>query len=223
MFDFLRKRKQRDVLARCEAELERTRKANAQFVNSPRDLTTRAALLEEARAVELGETQVVRQLDFLQRLLAGLADSIADNRVQSFISEAERLGLDDTDGVKRLRDHLRMLALAERGPEVIHREPDGLSVYLRCEVEHKNKPGTLVVRDDGIAFTGEVVIDIPWSRVVHVAKTTHSYQGVDTEAIAIQEGKRRTATKFAFWGRSSDYNCELIVRAADKFKGGNPN
>lgn len=55
-------------------------------------------------------------------------------------------------------------------------------------------------------FVGEVVVDVAWENVVHAAATTHTYQGVDYAAVAPQEGKRRTPTKFAF---PLDYSAKL--------------
>jgi hypothetical protein len=51
MFKFLSEQRQREILNLCEAELLRTQKANAQFVNGPRDLSARAELLKRARAL----------------------------------------------------------------------------------------------------------------------------------------------------------------------------
>jgi hypothetical protein len=39
---------------------------------------------------------------------------------------------------------------------------------------------------------------------VHAAKTSHTYQGLDHGAVALQEGKRRTPTKFVFTQDSDD-------------------
>jgi hypothetical protein len=212
MFGF-KARRQREILTSCEAELERTRRADARFVNSPRDLAERGALLERAFTNDLRDNPTVRQLDFLQRLLTGLATSIPDDDVQGFIDEAVALALADTDGVQRLVVWRLMQELAARGPEPIDTE-NGHAVYLRCEAEHKRKSGRLVVRDDGLTFTGEVALDIPWSTVKHVANTVEN----DADAIAIQENKRRTATKFGFWGRDSDYIREVIHRVWQQSK-----
>ena len=79
-----------------------------------------------------------------------------------------------------------MQTLKAHGPEVIEHRADGRKVFLRCKVDHKGQTGMLEVRDDGLSFVGEIALEIPWSTVVHVAKTTHK----DSDAIAIQEGKR---------------------------------
>jgi hypothetical protein len=208
MFKFLRERRQRKVLTLCEAELERTQKAYAKFVNTPGDLATRAALLEQATAEDLTEHPIIKRLEFLQRLLAGLATAIEDSAIPAFIEEARALGLTETDGIRLLIEHQRMQMLAAHGPEVIERTATGHTVFLRCQVEHKRQTGTLEVRNDGLTFVSEAALEIPWSTVVHVAKTRYN----DGEAIAIQEGKRRTATKFVFFGRGSEYACEVILQ-----------
>jgi hypothetical protein len=214
MFKFLRERRQREVLGRCDAELSRTQAANAQFVNGPWDLSLRGQLLADARAEGLSDHPTVKRLDFLQRLVSGLATEIPDNAVPAFVAEARALDLTETDGVKRLIAHQRMQALSENGPEVIDRTTEGHGVFLRCEVEHKGQSGRLEIRDDALVFVGEVALVIPWATVAHVANTTVK----DADAIAIQEGKRRTATKFAFWGRDSDYARALILKVWERFR-----
>jgi len=210
MFGFLRRRREGEILEACEAELERTRKASAVMVNTPGQLATRAALLERARSTGVAKSVTFKRLDFLQRLLSGLAAGIEDDAMDPLIAEARALDLADTDGIRRLLDYQRMAALKTGGPKIIERDAQGCGVYLRCEAEHKNKPGRLEVRDDGMTFVGEVVVEIPWSNAAHVAQTTHSYRGIDYRAIAVQEGKRRTPTKFTFTGRDDKYACELI-------------
>jgi hypothetical protein len=206
MFKFLRERRQREVLSQCGAELERTQRANAAFANSPRDLATRAALLERAKTEDLADHPTIKRLAFLQRLLT--ATEIEDGAVPAFIAEARALGLTETDAVRRLIEHQRMQALAQYGPEVIERTASGHEVFLRCQVEHKRQTGMLEVRDDGLTFVGEVALEIPWSTVVHVAKTTYNV----FDAVAIQEGKRHTATKFVFLGRDGDHAREVILQ-----------
>lgn len=71
MFKLLRERRQREVLALCEAELARTQKAYAVYA-TPHDLATQAALLERATAEDLTEDPIIKRLEFLHRLLAGL-------------------------------------------------------------------------------------------------------------------------------------------------------
>jgi hypothetical protein len=89
-------------------------------------------------------------------------------------------------------------------------------VYFRYAAEFKNKPGSLDFRSDGLTFTGEVVVEIAWSNVAHAAKTTHTFQGYEQTALALQEGKRRTPTKFAFSVGPADYACDLAVLLWEK-------
>jgi hypothetical protein len=93
MFKFLSEQRQREILNLCEAELLRTQKANAQFVNGPRDLSARAELLKRARAEGLNDHPTIQRLDFLQRLLFGLATEIPDSDVPGFIAEARSLDM----------------------------------------------------------------------------------------------------------------------------------
>jgi HIRAN domain len=132
MFKFLRERREREVLTQCEAELERTQRAKAAFVNSPRDLATRA-LLERAKAEDLAEHPTIKRLDFLQRLLAGLATEIGDRAIPAFIAEARALGLIETDAVQLLIEHQRMQMLAEHGPEVIERTANALERWTEIQ------------------------------------------------------------------------------------------
>jgi hypothetical protein len=89
-------------------------------------------------------------------------------------------------------------ALRAGGPETLGRDAQGRDVYFRLQALFTNKDGQLELRDDGLTFTGEVVVEIAWHNVAHLAETTHTYRGDDYAAIALQEGKRRTSTKFAF-------------------------
>ena len=179
----------------------------------------RARLLEEARSADLADSVVVRQLGFLQRLLAGLATQIEDHEMPELLDEAHALGLEDTDGVRLLQRHQRLTMLRAQRPQPVGRDERGRGVYLECEAEYKNKPGIIRVHDDGMTFTSEVFIEIAWNNVIHVAKTTHTYQGFDCAAIAIQEGKRRTPTKFVFADRDSEYACEVIARVWNRSQG----
>ena len=95
-------------------------------------------------------------------------------------------------------------------------DQQGRGVYFQCEAEFKNKPGQLEIREDGLTFTGEVVIEIPWSNVVHAAKTTHTFQGLDYAALALLEGKRRTPTKFV---STRDYDATYAVEVTMRLWG----
>ena len=126
-----------------------------------------------------------------------------------------RLDLAKTDGMRQLEALKQMAVLKADGLQVIERDASGRSIYLRYPTNFRNKPGLLEVRNDGLTFTGEVAIDVPWATVVHVARTDHIYQGLDYFDVAIQEGKRRTPTKFAFpaYDHGAQYACEVVMRA----------
>lgn len=207
------KQQAEEGLQACEHELDRTKKALAAYANSPRDLAERAALLARAQELGLTDVPVVRRLQFLQRLLTALSTGIDENDLAlaaQFVAEGERLDLGDTDGVRLLRRHLRLAHLRSTGPQPIV-DKDGRTVYTRCSADYKNKAGTLEVHGGGISFLGEVRIDIAWPSVTHVAQTTHAYQGIEYPAVAVQENKRRTATRFVFTDSDGGYTSELIV------------
>jgi hypothetical protein len=206
------------ILKQCEEELDRTRKANAVFVNTPGELSARDVLISRAKDLGLEEHPIVKRLDFLQRLLTKLAIGLADNEMDVLVSEARALGLEETSGIQRILEYQRQRALETRGPESLGRDDAGHDVYLTCEAEYRNRPGTLKVRSDGLTFEGEVKLEISWSKVAHVAKTSHTYQGIDWDAVAVQEGKRRTPTKFVFSGGSSEYNRDLLISVWKRHK-----
>jgi hypothetical protein len=216
MLRFFQKRALRNrrahVLKECEEELDRVRKIAPVFPDSREILRARADLLTQARAIGLSESSAIKQLDFFHRLRSGLATSIEDQDVAGYVREAQALGLQDNSCVRYLREHQRMLHLKAHGPEIIETDSQGRAIYVRCDAEHKNKPGRFEVRDDGISFGGEVAIQIPWTNVAHVAKTTHTYRGYESDAIAVQEGKRRTATIFAFHGSGAAVVCETVLQ-----------
>ena len=122
MFKFLRERRQREVLTLCEAELARTQKPYAVFA-TPRDLATQAALLERATAEDLAEHPTIKRLEFLHRLLEGLATGVEDSAIPAFIDEARALGLTETDGIRLLLEQQRKQALAATSPKVAEIPP----------------------------------------------------------------------------------------------------
>jgi hypothetical protein len=198
----------------CERELERTRKALAAYANSPRDLAERGALLARAKALGLGGQSVTVRLEFLQRLLTALSDeSIQDDDIglmELLIAEGENLELGETNGVQILRRGARLAKLRAYGP-VAQRDENGRAVYASCNAEYRNTPGSLEVSEAGLTFAGEVRLEIAWSNVVHLARTTHTYQGLDSPAVAVQEQKRRTATKFVFSDGDAEYSLALVL------------
>lgn len=228
MFKFLKSRREAKaaeaasvVLAECETELERTSRAMWRFVTAPRDVATRDGLMRKASESGLAEHETVLRLAFLHRLLAVLpiASATSVQAKDALLGEATRLGL-DTDAVRSLAALRELQRFVEEGPRMIERDSKGRAVFLRCEAEFKNKPGHLEVRDDGLRFEGEVVVDIAWEDVVHAAATTHTYQGVDYVAVALQEGKRRTPTRLAFpLDYSADLRAALTVAVWQRAKG----
>jgi hypothetical protein len=222
VFGLFKKRNRQAALEECARELERTRRAMPQFVASPRDMSERATLLNRANALELGDTPTVRCLDYLQKLLT-IGPTLKDDdsaTIDALVKEGVSLGLGDFRGVTALQDHQQLMRLQAHGPEPLERDLQGRAVFLRASAEHKNKEGVLEVRQDGLTFVGEVRLDIPWSDVTHAAGTSHSYRGNDYPAVALQERKRRTATKFAFpTGRNCDYQVAVIVAVWQRTQG----
>ena len=212
MFKFLQRLQASTLLADCEKELKRTTVANVYF-RTERDASLRAKLLRDAVAAGLGEHETVKRLDFLQRLLTALDGDPSPTVQDALLAEAKGLELEEVSGVLALRAHRNLELLKERGPQVVTHDSQGRAIYFRCGAEFKNKPGQFEVRDDGVTFTGEVVVEVPWSNVVHAAKTAHTYQGMDYCAVALQEGKRRTPTKFVFTRDSeAAYACEVTMQ-----------
>lgn len=214
MFKFLQSRREAKaaeaanaVVAECDAVLQRNAGAMWQFVTVPRDIAEREAMLQRASAAGLSDNATVLQLAFLHRLLAVMpvASETSAAAKDALLDEATRLDFDSC-AVRELAAMRELQRFVEQGPRMIERDSKGRAVFLRCEAEFKNKPGQLEVHDDGVRFVGEVVVDVPWVNVVHAAVTTHTYQGVDYVAVALQEGKRRTPTKLVF---PLDYSADL--------------
>ena len=161
----------------------------------------------------------MKRLNFLQRLITALDEDPNPAMQDALLAEAKHYQLENTSGARRLREHRELEQLKEHGPRIVAHDERGRPVYFQCEAEFENKPGRLEIREDGVTFTGGVAIEIGWSNVVHVAKTTHTYRGVDFSAVALQEGKRRTPTKFMFV-RDHDGACayEVTMRLWEQSK-----
>lgn len=214
MFKFLQERREAKaaqaaaaVLAECAAVLARHSGAMWQFVIGHRDIAEREAMLQKASAAGLSDSATVQQMALLHRLLAVMpvAAQTSAAAKDGLLAEARRHDL-DIHAVRELASMREFEQFESDGPRIIERDAEGRGVYLRCDAEFKNKPGLLEVREDGVRFVGEVVVDVAWANVVHAATTTHTYQGADYKAVALQEGKRRTPTKFAF---PPDYSADL--------------
>ena len=82
-------------------------------------------MLDRATAADLAEHLTIKRLEFLHRLLAGLATRIEDSAIPAFLDEARALGLTETDGIRLLLEQQLKQALAEHGPEVIERTATG--------------------------------------------------------------------------------------------------
>jgi hypothetical protein len=213
MFKFLRRDQNPAILAECEEELRRTAVANWQYVSVPRDMNARAELLQKAATAGLAEHETVKRLDFLQRLLLAVNAPSTLAVKEAFLNAAPRYQLEGTSAIRWMRQQRDLEVLEAEGLRIISHDQQGRAVYLQCSAEFKNKPGRLEAREDGVTFLGEVAVEIAWSTVAHAAKTVHSYQGLDYSAVALQEGKRRTPTKFAFTrDDEAAYACEVIMR-----------
>jgi hypothetical protein len=225
MFSFLRRRREQaaaraaaqvaqQVLGECQTELDRTAKANSYFVAMPRDMSQRAALLDRARAAGVADDAVVQKLMFFQRLHTALNTGPDLETIDVLMNDARRLQIPPCDALRKLVAVAEAALFDTHGLRVLETDTQGRGVYLRCNAEFKNKPGGLEVRTDGLCFNGEVLIDVPWDNVAHVAVTSHTYQGTDYTAVAVQEGNRRTPTKFVFPNHySAEHACKVVLAA----------
>jgi hypothetical protein len=207
MFGFIWRWLRPVLLMQAQAAVERVAHVSAVLPDSPAELARRDQLLRRMRGADLTQTPTFKRLDFLQRLRRGLATSIADEAVAGFLAEAKALDLEDNDGIRLLRRHLRLCDLKTGGPHPIERDADGRGVYHRCGAEYRKRDGTLEVTTAGVTFTGEVLVSIPWSKVLHVAHVNDDGEDV----IALQERGRKTASKFGFYGADSTYAGELDI------------
>jgi hypothetical protein len=218
MFNFLKRRREAAqrasieaqravIIADCERALDRISRAGWEFVGAQEV----ASHIAKANAVGLLKHETVARLELLQRLNAAALENPGPTVNDNLLTEAARLGLEDTSAARFIRRRRRLEVFRERGPEIVSRDPQGRPVHFECEAEFRNKPGTLAIRQDGLTFTGEVIIEVLWVEAAHVAPTTHTYRGSDYSALAVQERKRRTATKFALNQSDADYVCELAA------------
>jgi hypothetical protein len=225
MFSFFRKRREaaaaraaeqlaRQVLTECQTELDRTANAYWSYVAVPRDMSQRAALLERANAAGVAEHPIVQKLSFFQRLLTALPTGPDLPTIDGLMTDARRLQIPPCDALRDLVARAEAGLFAVQGLRALESDSAGRTVYLRCDAEFRNKPGQLEVRDDGMCFRGEVLLEIPWANVMHIARTTHSYRGDDYPALAVQEGKRRTPTKFVLAERYGvEHACNVVIAA----------
>lgn len=166
---------------------------------SDRELEAQAQLLANAETVGLQAHPAVLRLRFMHGVLREMkSGGISGEALDRVVREAEPLALADTPIVQHVRRYHRLWLLERDGPAPIGEGADSTALYFRGPTEYRNKPGTLEVTERGLTFLGEVRLELLWERVQHVASTTHTYRGFEQPAIAIQEAKRRTATKFVF-------------------------
>jgi hypothetical protein len=128
-----------------------------------------------------------------------------------------RVSIRAWDEASLRKERERLARLKTHGPEPESQDSDGRSVYISCPAEYRRRNGLLEIRDDGIAFKGDVAIEIPWKNVAHLA------QGDTDDAedvLAVQEGKRRTATRFALFGNDSAYALYVAFRVWGRAKAG---
>lgn len=204
MFDFLerfrgaaRRRNREAFLARCQRALNEL----DIYVHDPSARDRRAALPRQAHARGWGEDEAAQRLAVLDQVydlvvrLAGLnnTDTPHDGGgavSDGLLADSGRLGLGENPFVKKLSAERELVLLPERGPQVLDIDTKGRAVYLRCTASYNKQVGQVEVREDGMTFVGEVVLNIPWTKVTHA--TTVGMQ------LALQEGTRRTPTKFQF-------------------------
>jgi hypothetical protein len=116
----------------------------------------------------------------------------------NILTEADALGLEPFEFTRyHIQTHLTLLDFKERWTRDVSGMLEGRPVYVTFDtVRHKRRGeyGHLHVLDDTLVYIGEVRIEIPWSKVVHV----HVGSDDDGDTVAIQERGRRTVTKFWF-------------------------
>ena len=149
------------LLSQCETELQRSLRAEWRFVSVPRDVALRADLLAKAAAAGLTETPAVQQLAFLHRLINSLTQSLDLAAIDTLMTDARRVQLQNCSALRELVTLAESAIFAEQGLRPIEHTADGHAVYFRQDAEFKNNPGQLEVRDDGVCFRGEVLLDIP--------------------------------------------------------------
>jgi hypothetical protein len=195
------------ILTECEHQLERLSGTLLWVVDDQQIVS----LVDRAASAGLHEHDTLKRLKFLHRLVTcAIADTDPIGK-DALLAEADHLGYGETPAARDVRRSRKLELLHERGPEVMGHDASGRPVYFECEAEFKNRPGKIVMRDDGLTFVGEVVVDVEWTDAVHVARATHSYRGDEYSALALQEGKRRTPTKFALMESKADYACAMAV------------
>jgi hypothetical protein len=219
MFKFLRDRReaavQAELLADCEKVLRSTT-GNLWYLYKSGDNAAWIDLVQKAKGAGLGDHETVRRVDFMTRLLAALFDGCDTTGKEKLVEEAVRLELGSIGPVARIMELLAIEHLTAHGPQIESRDALGRGVYFELPVEFKNREGLLEVREDGLTFKGEVLLEIAWADVKHIANTTHKTgrgdERVEYAAIALQEGTRRTPTKFAL-PRGADFTQALIAAA----------
>jgi hypothetical protein len=140
-------------------------------------------------ANEADDTGRIRELDAALSIAAAWSESV-------------ELPLTVRNVLGTLKKRRRELALSERvarGFEPIRTEPDGTNVYLDVDATQGRSAaeGRFTVTDKGILYVGATRLEIPWSKIVHL----DNENGQD---FGIQEGNRRSLTKFGFL--SGDWN-----------------
>jgi hypothetical protein len=202
------------ILAECERESERAARALPYFISNPRDDNLRRSLLQKAAGAGLSEHHAVKRLALVHRLIDAVTvdPTPTPEMLDPLVEQAKRYQLEDSHAVRLIQDHLALTRLKQNGPQVVRHDQQGRAIYFQCTAEFKNEEGRFEVREDGVTYTGDVAIEIRWSDVVHANRTTHTYQGDTRKAIVLQEGKRRSPTRFAFpLNREAEYACEVTM------------
>jgi hypothetical protein len=221
VFKFLKQRKADAVIAAVQEEVQRTVVAGWEYMHSPKDVNKRNDLLKQAADAEVSAHEAVRQLDFFHRLLAGLHGTMDGPTLDGLLNEAVKTPFVSTSPVQRLMAVGKKFVLETEGlSRLSERDGQGRLVYLRCGAEFRRKDGQLEVREDGITFTGEVRLEIPWDNVAHFAQSMETYQDLNYYVLSFQEGKRRTATKFTLptYDNNAEYACSVVIRVWNERK-----
>jgi hypothetical protein len=122
MFNFLKRRREAAqrasieaqravIIADCERALDRISRAGWEFVGAQEV----ASHIAKANAVGLLKHETVARLELLQRLNAAALENPGPTVNDNLLTEAARLGLEDTSAARFIRRRRRLEVFRERG------------------------------------------------------------------------------------------------------------
>jgi hypothetical protein len=146
-----------------------------------------------AEAAHTDETESVSELDAVLSRAAqwGHKDESLPPLIQRLIPQ-----------VRQRRSELLLGAKAARGFHPIRKDPDGTAVYLDVQIYRTRDEGRLLVTDRGLRYVGPVLLEIPWTNVIHLHRE-------NAQEFGVQERRRKTLTKFGFL--EGDWNEQFAI------------